>query len=179
LYDENTVESYRELGSHIGKVLCRRLDPGRMWARGEPRLLVDELFTVSLAAGLREVPPDADDAPLSSEEWAEDEHQAEEALRKFQDELPLRQALAGLVQRLLAHGDGHAPAREAQRRALRVTAEIVRWAPAWPTRASGLPRGRPAATRSCGPSATATLARSSPSCGRPTATRGDHGPKSA
>jgi hypothetical protein len=52
LYDADKVESYRQLGFHIGEVLCGRLyPPDVMWQAGRRLAVVDELFQHGLFHG--------------------------------------------------------------------------------------------------------------------------------
>jgi hypothetical protein len=80
LFDQNKVESYRQLGFHIGEVLCRHLPRG---LEAGPRLpVVDELFLRYLLASWREAEGDerkATQAVLRSEEPAFRREAAEQA----------------------------------------------------------------------------------------------------
>jgi hypothetical protein len=58
LFDQDKVESYRQLGFHIGEVLCRALPQERVWGRDVRLAVVDELFRRYLLTSWREREPD-------------------------------------------------------------------------------------------------------------------------
>jgi hypothetical protein len=86
LYDEDKVESYRQLGFHIGEKLCARLFPGELWQVDQRLAVVDDLFQRCLFH-------------TSGDLW---ERELEQALEVSNEVADRRVALARQVQRLIA-----------------------------------------------------------------------------
>jgi hypothetical protein len=127
LFDEDTVESYRQLGEHIGQTLCRKLPAelrprrtpdGSAWEypTADPELRADELFWRYLVYGPRDDPSGSgsDGDVLAS---GSPERDARQALRRYLADAgrrgvvdeEVRRLLAGAARRLAtaANGAGH------------------------------------------------------------------------
>jgi hypothetical protein len=97
LFDEDTVESYRQLGQHIGETLGRAL-PDDLWEKGK-HYPIEELFWRYLIRGPRD--------DLTPGQRRRD---AERALRRYDAGPAHRKALAEEVRRLLAAATRRRPA---------------------------------------------------------------------